>query len=238
MHISPQTIDLRAVRGLCTPGVPEAAGFSIVDGLGIVGPRPVVIRAERDEEIVSQDTRAEHCFVVISGCLRTVRLLEDGRRQVGEFLFAGEVLGWDALDRHDFSAEAVTPVVLHRYGREELERLADKDCGFARRMRRMTARKMAAEREHAVLLGRKTAPERIATFLLEMARRIESESGPWIDLPMARGDIADYLGLTVETVCRQLTNLRTSGTIVAQGQKISIRDRRVLRAAECQGALN
>jgi CRP-like cAMP-binding protein len=236
MHISPQTIDLRPIRGLCTPVGASPLHSSDVPDLSTL--RPVVIRAGRDEEIFAQDTRADHCYLVVSGCLRTVRLLEDGRRQVGEFLFAGEILGWDSLERHDFSAEAVTKVVLHRVNRESMERLADRDPAFARRMRTLSAQKRHAEREHLVRLGRKTAPERIASFLLEMSQRIEHEGGPWIELPMARGDIADYLGLTVETVCRQLTSLRHQGTITVQGTRVAIRDRRLLEASECQGALN
>ena len=236
MHISSQTITLRPERGLFTPvNAPQASPSDLPDLSAL---RPAIVRAGRDEEIFAQDTKADHCYLVVSGCLRTVRLLEDGRRQVGEFLFAGEILGWDSLDRHDFSAEAVTKVVLHRVNRESMERLADRDPTFARQMRLLSAQKRHAEREHLVRLGRKTAPERIASFLLEMSSRIDHVGGPWIELPMARGDIADYLGLTVETVCRQLTSLRHQGTITVQGTKVAIRDRRLLEASECQGALH
>lgn len=233
MHIAPRTTDLRPMPALCS-----SSGLSLAEGLGPLGPRAVVVRACKDEEVVSQDARAEYCFIVVSGCLRTVRLMEDGRRHVGEFLLSGDVFGWEALDRHDFAAEAVTPVVLHRYRRADLDRHTERDGEFARQMRALTCQRLRAVREQMLLLGRMTASERIAHFLLEMAGRLESDGGAWIELPMARADIADYLGLTVETVCRQLTHLRHDGTIAVQGMKVTIRDRRSLEAVDRAGVLH
>jgi CRP-like cAMP-binding protein len=164
--------------------------------------------------------------------------MQDGRRQVGEFLFPGDVFGWDALDKHDFGAEAVTQVTLHRYSRGGLAALADQDCTLSRRIRELTARQIRAGREHMILLGRMTASERIASFLLEMARRMKLDERSHIELPMIRGDIADYLGLTTETVCRQLTQLRREGTIAINGTKITIANRRMLEVAGYEGAMH
>ena len=196
--------------------------------------RASTIRFGRDEEIVAQEDSATWCYMVVSGCVRTVRLMEDGRRQVGEFLFAGDLFGWEVLDHHDFGAEAVTPVTVRRYARRDLETLADQNRDVARRLRELSANRLRSGREHMVLLGRKTASERIASFLLEMAGRANPEAKSMIDLPMSRSDMGDYLGLTIETVCRRMTRLRLDGTITIDGTKVTIHDRRALGEAGCE----
>lgn len=195
----------------------------------------IIIRADRDEEIVAQDDPATDCYLVVSGCVRTVRLMDDGRRQVGEFLFPGDIFGWEALDGYDFGAEAVVPSVLRGYSRRSLEALADRDPEFARRLRAMTAGQLRAGRQRLLLLGRKTASERIASFLLEMAEKmgLPGKDGA-MELPMSRADVADYLGLTIETVCRGLTQLRREGVIEVDRAHIVIRNRRALEAAGCE----
>ncbi len=194
----------------------------------------VTLRMDRDEEIVAQGDPAGHCYLLLSGCARTVKLMEDGRRQVGEFLLPGELFGWEVLDEHDFGVEAVTPVTVLRYPRGALEALADRDRDVARTLRNLSADQIRAGRERLVLLGRKTAGERIASFLLEMAGRIRSEGGAMIGLPMSRSDMADYLGLTIETVCRGLSQLRAAGVIAVERSKIIILDRRALSMAGCE----
>jgi CRP-like cAMP-binding protein len=189
------------------------------------------LHADRDEEIISQGDRAEYCYEVVTGCVRTVRLLEDGRRQVGEFLLAGDIFGWDTEDDYEFGAEAVTQVTLRRVRLTAIEERANHDHAFAQRLRSFSMAQLRQTRARLVLLGRKTAAERVASFLLEMAERLHVSSGPVIDLPMNRGDIADYLGLTIETVCRELTDLRHQGTIAVERARISILDRRALARA-------
>lgn len=213
-----------------TTDVPSSLPFPAID----VAPRSDIVRANRDEEIVAQDDPATDCYVVLSGCIRTVRLMDDGRRQVGEFLFAGDIFGWEALDEHDFGAEAVVPSVLRRYPRRSLEALADRDPDFARRLRALTAGQIREGRRRIVSLGRKTASERIATFLLEMAKKVGPGKDCVIELPMSRADMADYLGLTIETVCRGLTQLRRAGVIEVERARIVIRARRALAAAGCE----
>jgi len=202
--------------------------------LNALEPRAITMRAERDEEIVAQEDPAAYCYLVVSGCVRTVRLMEDGRRQVGEFLFAGDLFGWEALDNHDFGAEAVTSVTLRRYARRDLERLADQDRDVARTLRELSSSRLRSGREHMLLLGRKTASERIASFLLEMAGRSSASAGSTVELPMSRSDMGDYLGLTIETVCRRLTRLRLDGTIAINGTTIAIRNRIALGEAGCE----
>ena len=227
-----QTIDQRSRPAIWRAGVTSRPAKPHV--LEPLEPQAITVRADRDEEIVAQGGAAAYCYLVVSGCVRTVTLMEDGRRQIGEFLFPGDLFGWEALDEHDFAAEAVTPVTLRRYSRRSLDALADRDLDFARRLRELTAGQLRAGRERMVLLGRKTASERIASFLLEMAGRMNPDGYALIELPMGRADMADYLGLTIETVCRGLTQLRRHGTIAVERAKVMIRDRPALGLAGCE----
>ena len=178
-----------------------------------------------DGEIVGQGDRAEFCYRILSGCVRQVTLMEDGRRQVGEFLLAGDLFGFDALATHDFAAEAVSDVVLRRYPRRRVEALAESHLGLARRLRDLTAENLRTAHGRLMLLGRKTASERIASFLLEMVERLSERNDHLMALPMSRTDMADHLGLTIETVCRVLAHLRRDGTIAIERGAVEIRDR-------------
>lgn len=202
--------------------------------LGPLEPQAVTVRAAPDEEIVGQGEPADFCYLVQSGCVRTVKLMEDGRRQVGEFLFPGDLFGWDALEEHDFGAEAVTAAALRRYPRRLLEALAERDRDLAQRLRTLTAHELRAGRERMLLLGRKTAAERIASFLLEISARLGGAGNRPIELPMRRVDIADYLGLTIETVCRGLTSLRRKQIIAIERTQVAIRNPHALGIAGCQ----
>jgi CRP/FNR family nitrogen fixation transcriptional regulator len=236
MLATTQAIDPRSGIVMNYPAglLPPRTGVARNRILEALEPRATTVFAARDQEIVAQEDRATHCYLVVSGCVRTIRLMEDGRRQIGEFLFEGDLFGWEALDRHDFGAEAVTPVTLRRYARRDLEQLADQDRDVARGLRELSSNRLRSGREHMLLLGRKTASERIASFLLEMAGRTSSHDKPTIELPMSRADMGDYLGLTIETVCRRLTRLRQEGTIAIDGAKIAIRDRQALGEAGCE----
>jgi len=184
-----------------------------------------IVTFEREDEIVFQGEAAEYCYEVVSGCVRTVRLLEDGRRHVGEFLFAGDLLGCDSAPQYECGVEAVTPATLRRYRTSAIEDRADTDLAFARRLRRHGNSQIRATRGRLMLLGRKTATERIASFLIEMQARLRPSAPGAIDLPMGRGDIADYLGLTIETVCRGLAELRQRGIIAVDRTHIAVLDR-------------
>lgn len=190
-----------------------------------------VIQADAEAKIVAQGERAEYCYEIVTGCVRTVRLMADGRRQIGAFLLPGDIFGWEALGEHDFGVDAVTPVTLRRVPSSVIERRADSDPAFAQQLRQYGAAQVRATRGRLVLLGRKTAAERVASFLLEMDDRLPVPETSVLRLPMGRSDIADYLGLTVETVCRGLAELRQRGIIVVERARIAILDRRALRLA-------
>ena len=155
--------------------------------------------------------------------------MEDGRRQISEFLMAGDLLGFDALDTFDFAAEAVSEVVLRRYPRRAVDQLVESNLMLARRLRQAGAISLRGAHARLVLLGRKTASERIASFLAEMAERLPQARPGVLDLPMSRTDVADHLGLTIETVCRVLAALRRDGTIAIERGSLTIRDAPALR---------
>jgi CRP-like cAMP-binding protein len=190
-------------------------------------PLGVVQSFRRDQEIYAEGEPANYCYRVITGAVRLVKLLEDGRRQVIEFLLPGDHIGFDLLPEHEFSAEAVTDTTLKSYSRRRVEQLAEQNSGVARWLRDQTARDLRRAQTRIVSLGRKSAAERIAGFLVEMAERTRG-MGNALNLPMARTDIADHLGLTVETVCRTLSRLKQTNTIAIAGGKISISNRHQL----------
>ncbi|HEX3995279.1 MAG TPA: helix-turn-helix domain-containing protein [Acetobacteraceae bacterium] len=196
--------------------------------LDALAPMAKKLQFGRGDEIIAQGDPAEYCIQVVSGCVRTVQLLEDGRRQVGAFLLPGDVFGWEALGEHAFAAEAVTPVTLRRFRLAAIDERADNDRTFAQKLRRHIAEQIRITRGHLTLLGRLTASERIAAFLLEMSDRLRGPGKSTIELPMCRADMADYLCLTIETVSRGLTELRQSGAIGVERSHIAIHDRRAL----------
>jgi len=179
-------------------------------------------------ELFDQDDDVTHCYQIVSGCIRTVRLMEDGRRQIGGFLMQGDLLGFDAGEAHDEAAQAVTETVMRRFPVQAVLAHSGRDVTFARWLWRQAARQLHRARDHAMLLGRKTATERVASFLCDMQSRAAHDAQGWIELPMHRADIADHLGLTVETVSRTLTQLRRGRVIDTMPGKISIRAARQL----------
>ena len=160
----------------------------------------------RDEEIYAQEEDADLVYKVVSGAVRTTRLLADGRRQVGDFYFAGEYFGLESGDLHRFSAEALCDSVILVVKRS----VAERDPQMERALWSATVNELDRTHEHLLLLGRKNACERVASFLADMGRRQNSQI---VFLPMGRQDMADYLGLTIETVSRMLTQLKTSAVI-------------------------
>jgi CRP/FNR family nitrogen fixation transcriptional regulator len=184
----------------------------------------------RDEEIYADGDTSDCWFKVVSGVVRICKFLADGRRHIAAFYFAGDCFGFDTAAERVFSAEAVGDAVMMRYPRRTTERLIDELPALARDFREMTLRGLATAQSHMLLLGRMTASERVAAFLLEIAERRDAVRA--VDLPMSRSDIADYLGLTIETVCRVLSAFKRAGAIaIPQPHRIEFRDRIALQDA-------
>jgi CRP/FNR family transcriptional regulator, nitrogen fixation regulation protein len=183
----------------------------------------------RDGEIYAEGDRADSWFKVVSGTVRICKLMADGRRHIAEFFFAGDCFGIDSAGARAFAAEAVDEVIVMRFTRASTERLIDERPELARRMCNVTLRKLAQARTRLLLLGRMTASERVASFILELAERRDVRRV--LDVPMSRSDIADYLGLTIETVCRVLSAMKRDGAIaIPNPHRIEIRDSDALEA--------
>lgn len=158
---------------------------------------------------------AAHIFSVTAGAMKVYKLLPDGRRQIIGFLFAGDFLGLANDENYAYSAEAITYASLCRFPRKKLEALLERFPHMERRLLGMASHELAAAQEQMLLLGRKTAREKIASFLLTLSSRAtqRGQAANPISVPMSRTDIGDYLGLTTETVSRTFTQLKTEKLI-------------------------
>lgn len=180
----------------------------------------------RNEEIYGEGESAEYAYKVLRGAVRVYKVLNDGRRQISAFYLPGDIFGLEPGDEHAFSADAITDSSILVVKRTAVAALTARDVTSAQQLWALTARELQYMQDHVVLLV-KSARERIASFLLQMGHRIAGANE--IELPMSRQDIADYLGLTIETVSRTLTQLENSAAIALPGsRRIVIRNRGIL----------
>jgi CRP/FNR family nitrogen fixation transcriptional regulator len=195
------------------------------DPLGVDG---VKMAYGRNREIFGDGEPSLSVYRLLKGVVRTVRILADGRRQVAEFFLPGDVFGLESGVEHRVSAEAVTECEVVVIRRRELGERASGDWATARKLLELTMRRLARSEEHMLVLGRKNACERLAWFLIDMAERIPAHDR--IDLQMSRLDIADYLGLTIETVSRTMTQLQDEGLITLPScRQVFLQDRAALQ---------
>jgi CRP/FNR family transcriptional regulator, nitrogen fixation regulation protein len=180
----------------------------------------------RNSEVFGENEPADYLYKLVSGSVRSYKVLVDGRRQIGAFYVPGDIFGLESGDAHTFSAEAVSDCKVLVIKRSAIMALAARDPEVARQMWAATARELKRVQAHSLLLI-KTAQERVASFLLEMADRVPADG--LVELPMSRQDIADYLGLTIETVSRTLTHLEKTAAIgVPSSRRILLRNRSAL----------
>ncbi len=206
------------------PGTGSERNFH--PALGLAGVR---LTYGRNAEIYGADEPAEFIYKVVAGSVRTYKLLDDGRRQIGAFHLPGDIFGLESSGSHRFSAEAVSETIVIAIKRSTLASLAQTDAAIARELWQMTARELDHVHDQMVLLGRSSAMERVATFLLEMSSR--SENRHEFELPMSRQDIADYLGLTIETVSRTISAIERKALIELSGsRKVRLKNRAALRS--------
>jgi CRP/FNR family transcriptional regulator len=169
------------------------------------------LRLKPGQPLFHQGDPASRVFTVTQGVLKLYKLLPDGRRQVMGFVFPGDFLGISVEDEHGFAAEALGVAELCAFPRSRFEEFLSGHPAMERKLFRLAAHALAAAQAQILLLGRKTAEERVATFFLMLLERAEGTGGTArsiVDLPMRRCDIADYLGLTKETVSRVLALLK------------------------------
>jgi CRP/FNR family nitrogen fixation transcriptional regulator len=170
----------------------------------------------RGAEIFGEAEPAEYVYQVIDGAVRSYKLLSDGRRQIGAFHLAGDIFGLENGGAHRFTAEAIIDTTVRLAKRVSLAHVAESNTTVARDLLNMTATSLKHAEDHMLLLGRKTSLERVAAFLLEMDQRLTAAGV--MALPMSRRDIADYLGLTLETVSRALSTLENKHILGFLGQ--------------------
>lgn len=165
--------------------------------------------------MIREGDPALHAFNVTSGAIRVFKLLPDGRRQITGFLFAGDFLGLATGESYVFSAEAITPATACRFRKSDYRALIHETPALEAALLDRANDELAAAQNQMLLLGRKTALERLASFLLDLPARDRSGQIPadHVHLPMTRSEIADYLGLTIETVSRVLTRLKSTAVI-------------------------
>lgn len=218
---------------------------SLVDGssilaLGVAGAAPTRVTTsefnyKKGVEIYGEREPADYVYQVVSGAVRSYKLLSDGRRQIGAFHLTRDIFGLENSDVHRFTAEAIVDTTLRLVRRRNLDSAAGRDVQVANNLLSLTANNLQHAEDHMLLLGRKTALERVATFLLEMDRRLTAAD--FIALPMCRRDIADYLGLTLETVSRALSHLHERGILGFVGpsqRQIVLLDRQRLAGLDLQ----
>ncbi|WP_375142224.1 helix-turn-helix domain-containing protein [Bradyrhizobium sp. CCGB12] len=165
----------------------------------------------RGSEIYGEKEPAEYIYQVKSGTVRSYKLLSDGRRQISAFHVPGDIFGLENSGVHRFTTEAVVDTTVRLIRRESLDSAAENDGALIRNLLCMTTTNLRHAEDHMLLLGRKTSMERVAAFLIEMDRRLTAAG--ILSLPMTRRDIADYLGLTIETISRSLSYLRELGIL-------------------------
>ena len=187
---------------------------------------------ERDQQIFGEGDAAAYFYKVTSGTVRTYKLLVDGRRQIDAFHLPDDVFGIEAGGEHRFAAEAIQDVKLRAFRRRDFGEMIASDPAAINGLMLAMAKALERAQEHMLLLGRKCAREKIATFLLGISDRIANTKT--IELPMSRTDIADHLGLTVETVSRMLTQLQREHVIaMPRGRRVIVlRDASALRQIE------
>ena len=193
-------------------------------------PAGVQMVLHKGEELFAEGDEADFFYQVVSGSIRSYKLLSDGRRQIDAFHLCDDIFGLEAGSEHRFSAEAVSDATVIAYRRSRLGALIQDDPAFRDKIMTATLRSLERAQDHMLLLGRKTAQEKLATFLLDMAQRL-SKDDERFELPMQRSDIADHLGLTIETVSRTLTQFARSGLIrlLPAGRSIGLCNKMALR---------
>lgn len=168
-------------------------------------------------EIVREDDQADRVYEVVSGAVCTYRMLREGRRQIGGFYFSGDIFGLESAEKHVLTAQAITNARVRITKKETLSALMFRDAKLAHRLLALMGRELARKQDQVLLLSR-SAEDRVIYFLIEMSQRM-SPKEHFIELPMTRQYIADYLGLTLETVSRTLWELERRGAIKIEGRR-------------------
>ena len=210
-------------------GLPEPA--TLADHLGRIQARATTLHFARNALIFNQDDPADQVYRIVSGIVRLCRYMPDGRRYIVDFLLPGDVMGFVESPNLPVSAEAVNEVSLVCFPRACFDRLAEEDAEVRAHLLRHLSNNLLTAQQHLFVLGCQKAPERVASFLVRLADRMGASCGDRLDLAMSRQDIADHLGLTIETISRTITGLRGTGAVlIPNTHQIVLRDMAALRS--------
>jgi CRP/FNR family nitrogen fixation transcriptional regulator len=213
------------------PPLPKVVAPAVVSQPMLFGSaelKGITVPFGRNEEIFGESEAAEFVYKVLSGSVRSYKLLSDGRRQINGFYLPGDIFGVEFAEEHCNSAEAVSDCSLLLVKRSSLLKLAERDNDIGSRLLSVIVAELKRSRSHGSLLV-KSAQERLAAFLLEMAERLAGDGA--VELPMSRQDIADYLGLTIETVSRTLSQFAQSSMIqLVASRQVVLRNQSLLSA--------
>ena len=219
----PIVIDAHRDRNVCVHC--QARPFSVCSvisdaDLERLGAAAVTLTVQPGHSFIQEGDPAEHFFNVTAGTAKLFKLLPDGRRQITGFAATGYFLGLAVSSSYAFSAEALDPVRICRFSRTKLRGLLDDFPALEKKLLEVASNELVVAQEQMLLLGRKTARERLASFLIARANMLPHCAGhtqngtrETIRLPMARSDIADYLGLTIETISRTLSRFKAEQLI-------------------------
>ncbi|MGI4793785.1 MAG: Crp/Fnr family transcriptional regulator [Janthinobacterium lividum] len=168
---------------------------------------------EKGQVFVEEGQPATDFYNVTGGTVKLFKMLSDGRQQITGFAGVGHFLGLAVSATYAFSAQAIAPVRVCRFSREQLRRLLVDFPALERRLLKTACNELATAQEQMLLLGRKTAQERVASFLMARSELATPCGAGASRIPLPRGEIADYLGLTIETVSRTLSRFKTEGRV-------------------------
>lgn len=215
----------------CTVRIEAVCGVLDNEELRAFRHSGMTARIASGRTLFHEGDRADNVYTLTTGLLRLSKLLPDGRRQITGFVFPGDFLGITMEDEHAFTAEAVADSELCRFPRPRFDGFIEAHPNMERRLYALAAHELAAARQQLVLLGRKTAAEKVASFLLMLAGRDSGAERDTVAMPMSRSDVADYLGLRIETVSRELSALKAARLIrMTSAYELRILDRERLEA--------
>jgi len=185
----------------------------------------VTVHFARNETIYAKGDEARHSYRVVEGAVRLSRIFADGRRQIVNFFLPDETFGIELSNEYSATAEAVGDVMALRCPRLCISALTEGDPDISQKRLAMFSKSLAAAERHVAMLGHQSAKERVASFFMALEMQRRTDDSHTLDLPLSRQDIADYLGLTIETTCRALSELKRQNIITTPSRRrIVIRD--------------
>ncbi|MEI9995574.1 MAG: cyclic nucleotide-binding domain-containing protein [Rhizomicrobium sp.] len=212
-HEQPRSIVLPH-SAVAIAAAPPVAPTTLHEHLVLLRDAGARLKLSRNEMIFQEGDPAQHIYRIVSGTIRLCRHTPDGRRHIAEFALAGDLFGVLGGQQQAFTAEAVGDAVLVAYSRTQLDRVAECDARFRANVLSHLSTDLLSAQLHTFILGCQSAKERVASFIVRFAERTGAIETGRLTLPMGRQDIADHLGLTIETVCRAITALKNDGVLL------------------------